>query len=385
MDVLKVYSNGFNELVSVTPPDCTISSMSTIQDENRGKAPGIQKPDGTWTGYSWKTHNPSTSEIKQWLSFNANIGLRSGRFPGIDIDVLDESLAKEIEDIALLILGPAPRRVGLPPKRLLIYRCNTTFPKMSIRFETDSNKKFLVEVLAEGQQYVIHGIHPSNKKPYTCEPSLDHMHSDELSVIDEKKINQFFCELRTILTEKGFRLINCHAPKEKHLLIEQKSLKGDPEMVSAALEVIPNDTSYDEWIRFGHAVKAALQDNENLAMELWARFSQRWIHGKTEQGFIEDKFRSFNAPFSIGAEWIYQQAREYGFNTAQVDFSPVEEIVSDAEKNLAPIEYSEMALKWRVVKQHRQNFRYMPECGKFLYWDKNVGGSTTGVGYHTRW
>ena len=201
----------------------------------------------------------------------------------IDIDVFDESLAKEIEDISLLILGPAPRRVGLPPKRLLIYRCNTTFPKMSIRFETDSNQKFLVEVLAEGQQYVIHGIHPSNKKPYTCEPSLDHMHSDELSVIDEKKINQFFCELRTILSKKGFRLINCHAPKEKHLLIDQKSLKGDPEMVSAALEVIPNDTSYDEWIWFGHAVKAALQDNENLAMELWARFSQRWIHGKTEQ------------------------------------------------------------------------------------------------------
>ena len=155
-------------------------------------------------------------------------------------------------------------------------------------------------------------------------------------------------------------------------------------MVSAALEVIPNDTSYDEWIRFGHAVEAALQIMKTR-MELWARFSQRWIHGKTEQGFIEDKFRSFNAPFSIGAEWIYQQAREYGFNTAQVDFSPVEEILSDAEKNLAPIEYSEMALKWRVVKQHRQNFRYMPECGKFLYWDKTRWRFDDGVGYHTRW
>ena len=226
--------------------------MSTIQDESRGKA--LESKNQTAPGQVIRqTHNPSTFEIKQWLSFNANIGLRSGRFPGIDIDVLDESLAKEIEDIALLILGPAPRRRAssqTPP----YHRCNTTFPKMSIRFETDSNQKFLVEA-AEGQQYVIHGIHPSNKKPYTCEPSLDHMHSDELSVIDEKKINQFFCELRTILTEKGFRLINCHAPKEKHLLIDQKSLKGDPEMVSAALEVIPNDTSYDEWIRFGHAVK----------------------------------------------------------------------------------------------------------------------------------
>ena len=31
--------------------------------------------------------------------------------------------------------------------------------------------------------------------------------------------------------------------------------------------------------------------------------------------------------------------------------------------------YSEMALKWRVVKRHRSNFRYMPEKGKFLFWD----------------
>ena len=175
MDVLKVYSNGFNELVSVTPPDCTISSMSTIQDESRGKAPGIQKPDGTWTGYSWQTHNPSTSEIKQWLSFNANIGLRSGRFPGIDIDVLDESLSVQIEDFAVYKLGRAPRRIGLSPKRLLIYRCHTTFPKKTLRFETDAKQEFLIEMLAEGQQYVIHGIHPVTRKPYTCEPVLDHL------------------------------------------------------------------------------------------------------------------------------------------------------------------------------------------------------------------
>jgi len=370
MDVLKIFNNGFKELVSVTPPDSKISSMSSIRDEDRGKAPGIPKANGMWTGYSWHNHDPSSSDIEHWLSFNANIGLRSGRFPGIDIDVLDESLAKEIEDIAVYKLGRAPRRIGLSPKRLLIYRCHTTFPKKTLRFETDAKQEFLIEMLAEGQQYVIHGIHPVTRKPYTCEPVLDHLHSDELSVIDEKKINQFFCELRTILTEKGFRLINCHAPKEKHLLIDQKSLKGDPEMVSAALEVIPNDTSYDEWIRIGHAIKAALSENEEHAMELWVRFSQRWLHGETEQDFIEDKFRSFKAPYSIGADWIFQQARGHGFNTAAADFSPVEEIVSDAEKNLAPIKYSEMALTWRVVKQHRQNFRYMPERGKFLFWDK---------------
>ena len=369
MDVLKVFNNGFNDLVSVTPPDCEISSMSNIRDEDRGKAPGIPKANGMWAGYSWRKHDPSSSDIEQWLSFKANIGLRSSRFPGIDIDVLDEALAKEIEDVAVYILGLAPRRIGLPPRRLLIYRCNTTFPKMALRFETDAKQEFLVEVLAEGQQYVIYGIHPATRKPYTCEPMLDHLHPDELNVIDEKRINQFFSELGTILTEKGFRLINCHAPKEKHLLIDQKSLKGDPEMITEAIALIPNDTSYDEWIRIGHAIKAAFPENEEQAMELWVGFSQRWLHGETEQNFIEDKFRSFKPPFSIGAEWIYQQARDHGFNTAPVDFSPVEEIVFKAEKNSSPVMYSEMALKWRVVKQHIQNIRFMPEQGKFLFWD----------------
>ena len=189
MDVLKVFNNGFHGLVSVTPPDCTISSMSSIRDEDRGKAPGIPKANGMWTGYSWHNHDPSSSDIDHWLSFNANIGLRSGRFPGIDIDVLDESLAKEIEDIAVYKLGSAPKRIGLSPKRLLIYRCHTTFPKKTLRFETDVKQEFLVEVLAEGQQYVIHGIHPVTRKPYTCEPMLDHLHPDELSVIDEKLID----------------------------------------------------------------------------------------------------------------------------------------------------------------------------------------------------
>ena len=51
-----------------------------------------------------------------------------------------------------------------------------------------------------------------------------------------------------------------------------------------------------------------------------------------------------------------------------VDFSPVEEIVSDGEKNLARRVFRDTDMAGRQTAQ--AELRYMPECGKFLYWDK---------------
>ena len=369
MDVLKAFNNGFGELVCVTPPGCELSPLSSIRPEDCGKAPGLRKANGQWTGYQWRSGKPLRSQMEFWVSWNSNIGLRSSRFPGIDIDVLDEVLAGEIENLALRILGDAPRRVGLPPKRLLIYTTESPFPKRTLKFENDAKQEFLVEVLAEGQQYVVSGIHPTTGKPYTCEPGLDTFISDELSLIDEKQLEGFLDELRSFLSKKNYRSRISISSGGERDLIDQESLKGDPEMVAEAVALIPNDTTYDEWVRIGHAIKAALAGEEDLALELWIQFSQRWSQGNTDQDFIEDKFRGFKPPYSIGADWIYQQARGHGLNTAAADFSPVEELVSETEKNLAPVMYSEMALKWRVVKRHRSNFRYMPEKGKFLFWD----------------
>ena len=134
MDVLKAFNNGFGELVCVTPPGCELSPLSSIRPEDCGKAPGLRKANGQWTGYQWRSGKPSRSQMEFWVSWNSNIGLRSSRFPGIDIDVLDEVLAGEIENLALRILGDAPRRVGLPPKRLLIYTTESPFPKRTLKF-----------------------------------------------------------------------------------------------------------------------------------------------------------------------------------------------------------------------------------------------------------
>ena len=368
MDVLKAFESGIDELVCITPPDCELLSTCKIRKSDRGKAPGIRRSNGEWTGYQWRNDKPTRSAVERWLSWGANVGLRSAFFPGIDIDVLDEELAEEIENLALRILGDAPRRTGRHPKRLLIYRTNSPFPKRTLRFENEGKQEFLVEVLADGQQYVIKGIHPATRKPYSCEPALDTVQADKLSLIDEELVKKFIDELQNLISQKSFKTRGYEASSEDRALIDQESLKGDPEMIAEAIVLIPNDTSYDEWIRIGVALKAALTGQEELALEHWIQFSQRWTEGDTDPDLIEDKFKSFKPPYSIGAEWIYAQAKRFGFDDVFVDFKSVSEVQAATEAVL-PVMYSEMALTWRVVKQHRLNLRYMPEQGKFLFWD----------------
>ena len=44
MDILKVHENGFDDLVCITPPDCELSSASSIQQRDRGKAQEFVNP-----------------------------------------------------------------------------------------------------------------------------------------------------------------------------------------------------------------------------------------------------------------------------------------------------------------------------------------------------
>ena len=68
-------------------------------------------------------------------------------------------------ELAISVLGKAPQRIGMPPKRLLIYRTEEPFSKRSLKIETEGNKDSMVEVLGEGQQFVVKGINPKTNLP----------------------------------------------------------------------------------------------------------------------------------------------------------------------------------------------------------------------------
>ena len=370
MDVLKIHKNGFKDLVCITPPGCNLSSLSNIRSSDRGKAPGILTPNGEWVGYPWISQSPDGAELKKWIDWDANIGLRSTFFPAIDIDVYEEDLAEVIEELAISVLGKAPQRIGMPPKRLLIYRTEEPFSKRSLKIETEGNKDSMVEVLGEGQQFVVKGIHPKTNQPYNCNPGLDQIKPENLEQIDGKAIGRFFLVLSRQLLQRNIKIKEFSSSKNSCSNIDQEELKGDPNVIAGALSYIPNDTNYDEWVRVGHAIKASLPDQEGEALKLWSKFSVKWENGHTDQDLIEKKFFSFKPPFKVGSDWILGQARQHGFNDAANDFNDELEVPENNLKKIAPIKYSEIALKWHFVKMHRDNFRFMPEIGSFLYWDR---------------
>ena len=96
------------------------------------------------------------------------------RTPAIDIDVRRLDAAEAVEALAYRVLGQAPVRIGLAPKRLLVYRAATPFPKLKSGLfvmpgdlcDEPGYKPHAVEILGDGEQFVAFGTHPGTGRPY---------------------------------------------------------------------------------------------------------------------------------------------------------------------------------------------------------------------------
>jgi RecA-family ATPase len=113
------------------------------------------------------------ADIDQWFSRfqeSTNTGLMTKTTPAVDIDVLDPTVADEIEQALWDMVGErAMVRFGQPPKRAMLFKTETPFKKITTPFFSSpgGQKPHKVEVLCEGQQLIIAGIHPDTGKPYS--------------------------------------------------------------------------------------------------------------------------------------------------------------------------------------------------------------------------
>jgi putative DNA primase/helicase len=131
-------------------------------------------------------------------------GLLCGQLVGVDIDVLHAQAAAELHAQARTMLGKGPARVGLAPKVLIAYRASTPFRKRQTRTFVIDGHASKVEILADGQQFVSHALHPDTKQPYRW---LD---ADPLSVpfaqlpeVSEERIGAFIIAAESVLTKYG--------------------------------------------------------------------------------------------------------------------------------------------------------------------------------------
>lgn len=137
-------------------------------------------------------------QVAQWIVEHGDcgVGLRTGALVALDIDLLDADLSHEVFDLATRRFGESLLRIGLWPKRLLLYRTDVPRPKRSLG---------KVELLGLGQQVVAFGIHPDTARPYDWplgDTPLD-VPLDALPRITSDEADAFLAEVAAILPGAG--------------------------------------------------------------------------------------------------------------------------------------------------------------------------------------
>jgi hypothetical protein len=100
-------------------------------------------------------------------SANDGAGVLAAHVPAIDVDVLDESVAEEMNQVLETMFGTdLLARVGQAPKFLVPFRTDEPFRKLSSARYTDGADDHRIEILGDGQQWVAFHVHPATGKPY---------------------------------------------------------------------------------------------------------------------------------------------------------------------------------------------------------------------------
>lgn len=273
--------------------------------------PGAKCPGrytrGRWTGYpDWARHcdRPSKAfELGVWRQWpGCAIGIACGSIVGFDIDILDQGLSEELQAKALSELGDTPAiRIGLAPKRLLVYRAREPFRPI---------KRHPLEMLARGSQFVAYGIHPDTQLPYTwtAGDELADIPSVDLPEITEEAARKFL-DAAFLMVPPELRRSTLGPDRSAEIYFARDGdLRGTFDAVADAIEWIPNDdVHYDDWVRIGMALKGAVGD---AGAGLFAAWSARSI--KDGPMATTKAWASFR-PEKIGAGTIYAYAQQYGW------------------------------------------------------------------------
>jgi ribosomal protein S17E len=327
-------SAGFKEhLLPIIPYDAVMSGRTSVTADNRGKVPGLPVGDA-WGGFpGWQNTVATDEHIEFWARLEkekgAGVGIQTRQFPALDIDVTESAFSGTLAALADLVLGPAPERVGRAPKRLMAYALAPgaePIRKHRVEFtlpETGETKH-AIEVLGAGQQYIVAGIHPGTGNPYawTGGRSPADIGAGALTPVTLDKIEEYLDEAVKAVGDFGGTVLSRSALAGEGAEPQvQAALRGNPDLIRAALAAAGNDFEYDGWIRMVAAIKAALGGDEAHyhVYEDWCLS----YPGNTAQ-IARAKWDSVKPPYRVGANYIYEQAEARGWRgRVQAAFTPI--------------------------------------------------------------
>ncbi len=227
---------------------------------------------------------------------DGNIGINTKDAPAVDLDIYDADVAQEMEEWVIENYGDAPVRVGQAPKRLLAFRTDEPFRKLSSTWRDTAGKDHKIEILGAGQQYVAFGTHPDTKKPYTwtsLDTPLDTAWADlpELTHLQAVEIIEHFeevCERLGWTRRSGSHGGAIGTGDDLDTMKPALSITEDT--IIDALSYIDNDDAdYDEYMLVGFALHHQY-GGDARGLELWHEWAGK--SSKYDPSDVNRRYRS---------------------------------------------------------------------------------------------
>jgi hypothetical protein len=169
-----------------------------------------------------KKVDTNADEIELWervFPHAASTGVLTRATPTIDIDILNPAAAEAIEALAQERFeerGYVLIRIGQPPKRAILLRTDAPFKKIVGNVIAPDGSQQKIELLGDGQQVVVSGIHPTTGKPYSWhggEPGQ--IKWADLPYVTEAEARAFVGDaVQLLVREHGFKVANAR-PKDR--------------------------------------------------------------------------------------------------------------------------------------------------------------------------
>lgn len=323
-------------LIPIIPPTALLSPSTSVDLSQRGKIPGKRLDDGTWVGFTgWTKHQTALDDVERWSGWGGGIGLRTRDYPFIDVDVLSDDVAPAIANAIEQQYGrKLLRRYGRAPRLAIPFRTDAPFGKVVFVLRDAANGEAgKVEVLADGNQIVVEGIHPKTGAPYEWRdgdtiggaeilathspdslPSLDASHLPTLRATIAQAVASFGLTVQDPGATNGAQDAGN---------IDQTSLRATS--IAALREVvvaIPNNEDFadrSKYIGMLYAIRAAAgADNYDDGLEVAQEWAARW-DGENNPDKVRGDYASC-APAYNGWHYLLLLAQRYGYNSAKWSF-----------------------------------------------------------------
>lgn len=252
----------------------------------------------------WQKFRANEALLAKWIAGkvegirgNEGLGILTRLTPLVDLDIPDETISRKMERFVQENFGLAPVRVGLYPKKGLLFRSSAPFTKVQSRTWVDEwadpgqdgkGQWRKVEILGDGQQFVALAIHPDTKEPYRWEDkeSPVRIKAADLPDMTAENAARIVAEFERLAAEAGWEvkpgssLARINRPVTGGVIDKDDVFASDAHRVEDVSEdelhrkllLVPGAEDYETWLQIGMALYHQFEGDAR-GLELWHEWS----------------------------------------------------------------------------------------------------------------